>query len=86
MNEYGKYTFNAVVTRPSALTVLSFVILGLIMKYLFRGNTMDASQMTDHHAQLKLSTEVEALRSRNNAIQQQLNLRRRQQAAMLKKE
>ena len=86
MNEFGKQTFNTVIAEPSALTWLSIVIVGLCMSYFFRGNTMKASEITSEHEQLRLRTECEGLRSRNNAIQQQLNLRRRQQAAMLKKE
>ena len=62
------------------------IIIGLGLLYLYRGNTMEASEVTSEHEQLRLRTECEGLRSRNNAIQQQLNLRRKQQAAMLKKE
>ena len=86
MNDYGEKTFNTLISEPSALTVLSLVVVGLVIAYFYRGNTMDASKMTDDHEQLRLRTEVEGLRSRNNAIQQQLNLRRRQQEQLLKKE
>jgi hypothetical protein len=86
MNDFGKQTFNTMIAKPSSLTIFSIVIVFALMTYLFRGNDMDAAQLTNDHEQLKLRTEVEGLRSRNYAIQQQLHLRRRQQQAMLKKD
>ena len=86
MNDFGKKTFNTIIAEPSALTASSVVIVGLLLLFLYRGNTMVAREITSEHEQLRLRTECEGLRSRNNAIQQQLNLRKRQQNAMLKKE
>ena len=86
MSTRGKDIFNTVIAEPSALTIMLIIIIGLGLLYLYRGNTMEASEVTSEHEQLRLRTECEGLRSRNNAIQQQLNLRRKQQAAMLKKE
>ena len=86
MSTRGKDMFNTVIAEPSTLTISFIIIIGLGLLYLYRGNTMEASEVTSEHEQLRLRTECEGLRSRNNAIQQQLNLRRKQQAAMLKKE
>jgi hypothetical protein len=81
-NEWQGY-FNDLIAKPSSLTLASSLVLGLVMIYLFRGNTMVAQRSRNEQVELRLRTECEGLRMRNKMVNNQLELRRRQQAALL---
>eukprot|EP00946_MAST-07B_sp_MAST-7B-sp1_P004956 g4956.t1 len=84
MNAEWKGYFDDMVAKPSSLTLASTIAVGLLLLYMYRGNTMLAHRVASEQIELRLRTECDGLRMRNKAINHQLELRRRQQAAMLK--
>eukprot|EP00946_MAST-07B_sp_MAST-7B-sp1_P001473 g1473.t1 len=83
MNAEWKGYFDDLVAKPSSLTLASSVAVGLLLLYMYRGNSMLAQRVASEQNELRLQTECDGLRMRNKAINHQLELRRRQQAAML---
>ena len=83
MNSEWQGYFNDMIAKPSSLTLALTLLLGLVLIYLFRGNTMIAQRSHNEQVELRLRTECDGLRVRNKMINNQLELRRRQQAALL---
>ncbi len=83
MNSEWQGYFNDMIAKPSSLTLALTLLLGLVLIYLFRGNTMIAQRSRNEQVELRLRTECDGLRVRNKMINNQLELRRRQQAALL---